>query len=116
MARAEAIYCAFPIELADSMKPPSRSSWIISATSATPLRIPCGISPRSSQFMNFLTPPGEKTMPPAQIDHRVIREFVGCIYDRQLAKSSVARKLAALRTFFKFWCAKEMIKIIPRGW
>jgi site-specific recombinase XerD len=30
-----------------------------------------------SQFMEFLTPPGEKTMPLPHVDHRVIREFVG---------------------------------------
>jgi integrase/recombinase XerC len=58
------------------------------------------------QFMEFLTPPGEKTMPLAHIDHRVIREFVGWNYDRRNAKSSVARKLAALRTFFKL-CVRE---------
>ena len=59
-----------------------------------------------TQFMQFLTPPGEKTMPLAQVDHRVIREFVGWSYDQKLEKSSVARKLAALRTFFKF-CVRE---------
>ena len=58
------------------------------------------------QFMEFLTPPGEKTMPLAHIDHRVVREFVGWNYDRRNAKSSVARKLAALRTFFKL-CVRE---------
>jgi integrase/recombinase XerC len=59
-----------------------------------------------SQFMEFLTPPGEKTMPLPHVDHRVIREFVGWSYDQKLEKSSVARKLAALRTFFKF-CVRE---------
>jgi integrase/recombinase XerC len=58
------------------------------------------------QFMAFLTPPGEKTMPIGRIDHRIIREFVGWSYDQLLEKSSVARKLAALRTFFKF-CVRE---------
>jgi integrase/recombinase XerC len=58
------------------------------------------------QFMVFLTPPGEKTMPLSHVDHRVIREFVGWSYDQRLEKSSVARKLAALRTFFKF-CVRD---------
>jgi integrase/recombinase XerC len=58
------------------------------------------------QFMAFLTPPGEKTMPLERIDHKVIREFVGWSYDQKLEKSSVARKLAALRTFFKY-CVRE---------
>jgi integrase/recombinase XerC len=65
------------------------------------------------QFMAFLTPPGEKTMPLAHIDHRVIREFVGWSYDQKLEKSSVARKLAALRTFFKFCVREGVVKQNP---
>jgi integrase/recombinase XerC len=56
----------------------------------------------------FLTPPGEKTMPLGEVDHRIIREFVSWLYDRKQQKASVARKLAALRTFFKF-CVREKI-------
>src|SRR6201984_1554503 len=66
-----------------------------------------------TQFMQFLTPPGEKTMPLAQVDHRVIREFVGWSYDQKLEKSSVARKLAALRTFFKFCVREGVVKQNP---
>src|ERR1700722_14734508 len=60
------------------------------------------------QFGDFLTPPGETTMPLGQVDHRIIREFVSWLYDRRLEKASVARKLAALRTFFKY-CVREKI-------
>jgi integrase/recombinase XerC len=66
-----------------------------------------------TQFMLFLTPPGEKTMPLAHVDHRVIREFVGWSYDQKLEKSSVARKLAALRTFFKFCVREGVVKQNP---
>jgi integrase/recombinase XerC len=66
-----------------------------------------------TQFMQFLTPPGEKTMPLGHIDHRVIREFVGWSYDQKLEKSSVARKLAALRTFFKFCVREGVVKQNP---
>ena len=59
-------------------------------------------------FREFLTPPGEKTMALQQVDARIIREFVGWLYDRKMQKVSVARKLAALRTFFKF-CVRERI-------
>jgi len=58
------------------------------------------------QFREFLTPPGEPTLPLIEVDHKIIREFVSSLYDRRLEKSSIARKLAALRTFFKF-CARE---------
>ena len=65
------------------------------------------------QFMAFLTPPGEKTMSLGHVDHRVIREFVGWSYDQHLEKSSVARKLAALRTFFKFCVREGVVKQNP---
>jgi integrase/recombinase XerC len=55
-----------------------------------------------TQFAQFLTPPGEQTMPLRQVDHKIIREFVSSLYDQNLERSSIARKLAALRTFFKF--------------
>jgi len=57
-------------------------------------------------FQQFLTPPGAPTLPLAEVDHRVIREFVSWLYDRKLQKVTVARKLSALRTFFKF-CVRE---------
>jgi integrase/recombinase XerC len=65
------------------------------------------------QFMAFLTPPGEKTMPLGKIDHKVIREFVGWSYDQKLEKSSIARKLAALRTFFKYCVREDLLKQNP---
>jgi integrase/recombinase XerC len=58
------------------------------------------------QFRDFLSPPGEPTLPLDQVDHRIVREFVSTLYDRRLEKTSIARKLAALRTFFKF-CVRE---------
>ena len=57
-------------------------------------------------FRKFLSPPGEKPPSLADVDHRIIREFVSWLYDRKLQKATVARKLAALRTFFKF-CVRE---------
>src|ERR1700757_5135948 len=57
-------------------------------------------------FQQFLTPPGERTLPLHEVDHLVIREFVGWLLDRGLQKTTIARKLAALRTFFKF-CVRE---------
>jgi integrase/recombinase XerC len=60
------------------------------------------------QFAAFLTPPGEKTLPLDQVDHRIIREYVSSLYDQELERTSVARRLASLRTFFKF-CVREKI-------
>jgi integrase/recombinase XerC len=64
-------------------------------------------------FREFLTPPGEKTMPLGEVDHRIIREFVAWLYDRKLQKPTIARKLAALRTFFKFCVREKIVKQNP---
>ena len=58
------------------------------------------------QFLTFLTPP--KATPPAlrAVNHGMIREFVAHLHDHGLEKSSIARKLAALRSFFKY-CVRE---------
>src|SRR6202022_3689463 len=60
------------------------------------------------QFIAYLSPPGEH--PPAlpKITHLIIREFVGHLHEQGLEKSSIARKLAALRSFFKY-CLREGI-------
>src|SRR5438309_2117872 len=58
------------------------------------------------QFLAYLSPPG--LPPPALkgVAHAMIREFVAHLHDHGLAKSSIARKLAALRSFFKY-CVRE---------
>ena len=65
------------------------------------------------QFRTFLTPPGEKILPLGEIDHKIIREYVSTMYDRGLEKSSIARKLAALRTFFKYCMREGLMKHNP---
>jgi integrase/recombinase XerC len=58
------------------------------------------------QFDEYLSPPGAPQVKLGDIDHRIIREYMGHLHDRQLQKRSIARKLAALRSMFKF-CARE---------
>src|ERR1700722_17679333 len=62
----------------------------------------------TQQFAAFLTPPGEKMLPLDRVDHRIIREYVSSMFDQSLERSSVARRLASMRTFFKF-CVREKI-------
>jgi integrase/recombinase XerC len=66
-----------------------------------------------AQFIAFLSPPG--TEPPALtgITHTIIREFVGHLHDQGLEKSSIARKLAALRSFFKYCVREGLLKESP---
>jgi integrase/recombinase XerC len=54
------------------------------------------------QFLAFLTPPGTAMPSPEAVTHLMIREFVAHLHDLRLEKSSIARKLAAIRSFFKF--------------
>src|SRR5579872_3058041 len=54
------------------------------------------------QFLTFLTPPGTVMPAPQEVTHLMIREFVAHLHDLKLEKSSIARKLAAIRSFFKF--------------
>jgi integrase/recombinase XerC len=58
------------------------------------------------QFLTYLSPPGAKPPALTSITHTLIREFVAHLHDQGLAKSSIARKLAALRSFFKY-CVRE---------
>lgn len=55
-----------------------------------------------SQFVTFLTPPKSETPALRDVTHLMIREFIGHLHDHKLEKSSIARKVAAIRSFFKF--------------
>src|SRR5437660_8318704 len=59
------------------------------------------------QFFDYLAPAdpkiGKRTEPAiAQIDHLTIREWLATLHTDKKKKTSIARKLAALRTFFQF--------------
>jgi integrase/recombinase XerC len=67
------------------------------------------------QFMDYLCPPGglggktwltKKQIKPSEIDHKLIREYLGHLHGKGLEKVSVARKLTTFRSFFKF-CHRE---------
>jgi len=60
------------------------------------------------QFGNYLSPPGLQAPGVTKITHHMIREFVGHLHEQGLQKSSIARKLAALRSFLKY-CVREGI-------
>jgi integrase/recombinase XerC len=47
------------------------------------------------------------------IDNIFIRDYLGHLYERHLEKTSVARKLACLRTFFKFLIRDGRLKTNP---
>jgi len=69
------------------------------------------------QFYSFLTTALDGSQRPApdldQIDNLTIREFLGELYQRSNKKSSVARKLATLRSFMKFLSTQGAIRVNP---
>ncbi|HEY8226903.1 MAG TPA: tyrosine recombinase XerC [Pyrinomonadaceae bacterium] len=70
------------------------------------------------QFFNYLSSPdtqNKKSQTPAleQIDHLTIREWLASLHSAQKQKSSIARKLAALRTFFQFLVREGLLELNP---
>jgi integrase/recombinase XerC len=69
------------------------------------------------QFVRFLThtPEGEPRPAPdlEQIDNLTIREFLGTLYQKKNRKSSVARKLASIRSFMKYLSVQKVIGTNP---
>lgn len=62
-------------------------------------------------FSDFLK---AKKMPLESVDHLVIRDFLNHLYtDRKLGKSSVSRKLACLKTFFKYLLREGVLRSSP---
>jgi integrase/recombinase XerC len=66
------------------------------------------------QFQQFLTA-NETRRPPeiSGIDHLTIREWLATLHTDQKKKSSIARKLAALRTFFQFLVREGVLELNP---
>lgn len=70
------------------------------------------------QFLDYLAPTnprtGKRNAPKiAEIDHITIREWLAKLHSAQKKKSSIARKLAALRTFFQFLVREGMLELNP---
>lgn len=47
------------------------------------------------------------------VDHITIRAFLSGLYDRGISKSSLARKISAVRTFFNYLCRELVISDNP---
>jgi integrase/recombinase XerC len=70
------------------------------------------------QFVDYLGPANpadnKRTLPNiTEIDHITIREWLATLHTAQKKKSSVARKLAALRTFFQFLVREGLLELNP---
>ncbi len=65
------------------------------------------------QFVAYLSPPGAPVPGLTAVTHQMIREYVSHLHDLRLQKSSIARKLAALRSFFKHCVREDLLKENP---
>lgn len=70
------------------------------------------------QFHHYLAPAdaktGKRTEPLlAEIDHITVRDWLGTLHAAQKQKASIARKLAALRTFFQFLVREGVLEMNP---
>ena len=65
------------------------------------------------QFLEFLDGELGGRPSPAQVDHLLVRAFLADLHRRGLKKVSAARKLAGLRTFFRFLCREGVLERNP---
>ncbi|MCI0486217.1 MAG: tyrosine recombinase XerC [Blastocatellia bacterium] len=69
------------------------------------------------QFHDYLCPVGSdghrRYIDIKQVDHITIREYLSKLYQEKRKKTSIARKLATLRTFFKFLCREQVVEMNP---
>jgi integrase/recombinase XerC len=66
------------------------------------------------EFDSYLTRDGQGApVDPAQIDHISIRDFLSHLHQRKNAKSSIARKLAAIRSFYRFLYSQGKVSANP---
>jgi integrase/recombinase XerC len=66
-----------------------------------------------NSFAEFLAKRYGKDVAPARIEHPVIRQYLGNLYERKLSKPSVARALAAIRSWFGWLARKGHIQQNP---
>ncbi len=65
------------------------------------------------QFVAYLRQELGREPRPADADHLLLRGFLADLHRRGLQKASSARKLAALRTFFRYLCREGIVEGNP---
>ncbi|MEO6726962.1 MAG: tyrosine recombinase XerC [Blastocatellia bacterium] len=69
------------------------------------------------QFYDHVAPPGKdghrRAVNVRDIDHLTIREYMASLYEKKKKKSSIHRKVATLRTFFRYLCREGVMESNP---
>jgi integrase/recombinase XerC len=63
------------------------------------------------QFLEYLSPPDLAPPEPRAIDHLLLREWMASLYQKSLNAASIQRKLAAIRSLFKFMLREGAIEV-----
>ena len=64
-----------------------------------------------AELLAYFTPPGADPPAPAAIDMWALREWLGHLYQRKLSSVTMRRKLAAVRSFFKFLMREGRVSV-----
>ena len=62
---------------------------------------------------DFLTDEGQKKVAPRDVDASQLRVYVSALHDAGYARTSIARKLASLRSFYRFAQRQQMADTNP---
>ncbi|MEQ1827972.1 MAG: tyrosine recombinase XerC [Pirellula sp.] len=62
---------------------------------------------------DFLTDGGSKPLTPRQVDSAALRNYVAALHNAGYARTSIARKLASLRSFYRFAQRQQMADTNP---
>jgi len=69
------------------------------------------------QFYDYIAPPDNdgkrRSVNVRDIDHLTIREYMASLYEKKKKKSSIHRKVASLRTFFRYLCREGVMEMNP---
>jgi integrase/recombinase XerC len=108
------IQCILAINLAFRMKLPVQKflEYLRSVRQCSP-RTHDSYGTDLDQFLIYLTPPGVELPALENVTHSEIREYVSHLHDLGLQKSSIRRKLAVIRSFFKYCVRQTLLKQDP---
>ncbi len=63
------------------------------------------------RFLAYVTPPGGDAPAVGKVDLLLLREWLGSLYDQKLSALSMRRKVAAVRSWFKFLMREGVVSV-----
>lgn len=66
-----------------------------------------------AEFLDYFSPPGAGPPGLAELDLLALREWLGRLYDREQKPATIRRKLASLRSFFRYLSREKAIERDP---